>query len=110
MANTSMTNGKAKSPNTGDLAEQINTIKSDIAELTSLMAEMGTAKTEDAKEKVRERVEQARDVGAAQLADAQVKAQKLGAEANDFVTRQPATALGIAAGVGFLIGMLGSRK
>lgn len=110
MARAQTSNGKVQAPTADDLADQIATLKSDITELTSLMGEMGAAQSERAKEKVQEKVEAARDAGAAQIEDAKVQAQKIGAEANDFVARQPATALGIAAGIGFLIGMLGARK
>ena len=110
MARAQSTNGKVTTPTADDLADQIATLKSDLADLTSLIGDMGTAQGERAKEKMHEKVEAARDAGSAHIADAKVQAQKLGAEANDFVVRQPATALGIAAGIGFLVGMLGARK
>ncbi len=110
MARAQASNGKDATPSADDLANQIATLKSDLADLTSLIGDMGAAQGERAKEKVQEKVDAARDAGAAHLADAKIQAQKLGAEANDFVVRQPAMALGIAAGIGFLVGMLGARK
>ena len=110
MARADVSNGKVKTPTANDLADQIATLKTDLADLTSLIGDMGAAQGAQAKEKMQERVEAARDAGAAHIDDAKVQAQKLGAEANDFITRQPATALGIAAGIGFLVGMLGARK
>ncbi|MCE8006131.1 DUF883 domain-containing protein [Aestuariivita sp.] len=110
MARAQTTNGKTSTPDTSDLAAQIETLKTDLANLTSMIGEIGTAQSERAKGAIQDKLEGARETGAARVADAKDQAAKLGAEANDFVVRQPATALGIAAGIGFLIGMLGARR
>ncbi|MFL4471770.1 YqjD family protein [Tateyamaria armeniaca] len=110
MARTNTLNGSKSAPDASDLAAQIDTLKSDLADLTSLIGDMGKAKTESAKEDVQQKLDDMRDAGAAHMADARMHAEELGAQANDFITRQPATALGIAAGVGFLVGMISARK
>ena len=97
-------------PSTDDLKAQMEALKGDIANLASLVGQMGGAQAERAKETVQEQLNSAREAGAARAAEAKAQAQRLGEEANDFVTRQPAAALGIAAGIGFLIGLLGSRR
>ena len=100
----------APAPTSDDVKAQIDALKSDIASLATLVSQMGNAQAGRAKETMQEQLDNARDAGAAHLSEAKQQAQKLSSEANDFVVRQPAAALGIAAGIGFLIGMLGARK
>lgn len=100
----------ATAPSTDDVKGQLDTLKGDIADLAKLVSQMGSAQAGMAKNTVQEQLNSAREAGAAHMEDAKAQAQKLGAEANDFVVRQPAAALGIAAGIGFLVGMLGTRR
>ncbi|SIN87386.1 DUF883 family protein [Vannielia litorea] len=93
-----------------EVSAQIAALKADIASLTSAVADLGRAKSAEFQ-----------DYAKAKAAEAKAKAQegadymKANAEfaygrANDFVVERPATAIGIAAAVGFLIGHFSSRK
>ena len=86
-----------------DLSDQIAILKSDIASLTGTLSEYGKAKTTQA-------AQTAKDAAADAVTEARVKALDAQAQAEDFIRTQPATALGIAAGVGFLVGMITSRR
>ncbi len=99
MASTTAKNGKDHSVSQQDLSDQIATIKAEIAGLTSLLAEAGLERKEQVKATAQEQAELAAD-----------QARKLGNDAQAFVTARPGAALGIAAGLGFLVGFLGSRK
>ena len=59
---------------------------------------------------IRQRAQAARAQGAVAMKDAQAQAHKLGEQANDFVAEKPGVALGLAAGLGFLIGVWGTRR
>lgn len=98
-----MARAKSTEVSTEDLAKQIDTLKSDVVKLTEIISELGKSKGQDLKDS-------AREAGEAQLAKVQQSAQDVARKADDFVTEQPAMALGIAAGVGFLIGMIANRR
>lgn len=95
---------------TADLSDQINTLKDDLGALTKIIADLGKEKGDDAVSAVKARASALKNT-AEETADlARAKSADLQDQANDFVKTQPAMALGIAAGVGFLVGILGSRK
>lgn len=75
-----------------DLAKQIETLKSDLASLTQTLADYGTSKSSDL-------------AGAAKD-----KATEAQLHAEEFIRTQPATSLGLAAGFGFLVGMITARR
>ncbi|WP_439142879.1 DUF883 family protein [Pseudooctadecabacter sp.] len=105
-----MTNDKGTDYDTADLAQQIETLKADLKDLTEIMAGVGQSKAADIKEAAQDTFKSARDAGAEKVDYARAQAEHLGDEARQFVQRQPATALGVAVGVGFLIVLLGSRR
>lgn len=99
MASTTTKNGKGSSVTQQDLADQIAQIKGDIADLSDLLAQGGAESAQKLKGKAQEGVQAAQD-----------RAEDLGEQAQRFVSEKPGTALGIAAGIGFLVGFLGARK
>lgn len=105
-AKQSNTNGATAS----DLSDQIEILRADLGNLTQVMADLGKAKGEDAVAAARTAASSARDKVTDQAEVARQQAADLQGQANDFIHKQPATALGIAAGLGFLIGFMGSRK
>ncbi|MBB5723981.1 ElaB/YqjD/DUF883 family membrane-anchored ribosome-binding protein [Loktanella ponticola] len=109
MANVSNKSGSNGATAT-DVSEQLETLRADIGQLTQIIADFGKAKGEDAIAATRHAAESARGKVADQAETARIHALELQDQANDFVQKQPATALGIAAGLGFLVGFLGSRK
>ncbi|WP_299728043.1 DUF883 domain-containing protein [uncultured Tateyamaria sp.] len=97
-------------PNAADLSEQVETLRNDLATLTQTIAEMGKAKGDETVHKAKSKVSDVRDHAADVAETARLQAMELQDKADSFIKNQPATAMGIAAGVGFLVGFLGSRK
>lgn len=104
------TNGKADGPTADDLAKQIEALQDDLGALTQTIADMGKAKGQAAVSATKAKLADARDNVADHAETARAQAAELHGQANDFVKNQPAAALGIAAGLGFLIGMMTTRK
>lgn len=86
-----------------DLSAQIDILKTDLSNLTHALSDYGISKSNEASQAARETVA---NVSAA----SRKKAYEAQAQAEEFVHSQPATALGLAAGLGFLIGMMTARK
>lgn len=100
----------AKTLTTEDLAAQVEALKADIATLTQTMTDLGRTKGGEVANTLRHQAEMARDMGAAQMAEMQ-KQVLAGAEtAEDYVRRNPATAMGIAAAIGVLVGLMTARR
>ncbi|WP_069298394.1 DUF883 family protein [Neptunicoccus sediminis] len=110
MARTSA-NGSGKDATVADLSAQIETLRKDLSALTGTINDLGKAKSAELTEAATDRVEAAAREKGAQTAQAVTdRAKEVHEQANDFVKSQPATALGIAAGLGFLVGMLNARR
>jgi ElaB/YqjD/DUF883 family membrane-anchored ribosome-binding protein len=108
MARTS-TNGSGEAT-TADLTQQIDTLRSDLAGLTEIIADMGKAQGERLSAAASERVDQAKAAGREVSDRALQQAELAKAQSSEFVRTQPATALGIAVGIGFLVGWMSGRK
>jgi ElaB/YqjD/DUF883 family membrane-anchored ribosome-binding protein len=93
-----------------DVTEQMAILKDDIRSLSATIAEMAQAKGNDMSHSAKAHVAEAREAVHSGVDVAKDQAAQIQGQAQDFIRTQPATALGIAAGVGFLIGMLGTRK
>lgn len=109
MAQTSK-NGSGAEPSIADLEDQIATLRKDIAGLTGTIAALGrnqgarwSAAAEESAETMR-----AKAADAAEMA--RVRAESLYADTEAHVRQNPAAALGIAAGLGFLFGLMTSRR
>ncbi len=102
-AATKLSNAVNSEASIHEVSEQIKILQRDLAALTSTMGDYTAAKTaqvrDTAKEKASELASASRD-----------KALETQMHAEEFVRTQPATALGIAAGVGFLVGMFTARR
>lgn len=92
------------------LSNQINSLKTDIAAISQTLVEMGSARRDAVVSDASEKVAHLRDRGEKTLQDAQASVEDLTQQATDAVRNQPATAVGIAVGVGFLLGFLSGRK
>lgn len=86
-----------------DLAAQIEILKNDLATLTHTIADLGSAKTTEAKQAATKTAANLHEAGREKLLEAQLQAE-------DFVQKQPATSIGIAAGLGFLVGLIAARR
>lgn len=95
---------------TADLHDQIATLRADLGALTQIISDLAQAKGDEAASTVKDKIQGASDTVADQIETARLHAMDTQSKAEDFIRTQPATALGVAAGVGFLIGFLGSRK
>ncbi|WP_299564714.1 DUF883 domain-containing protein [uncultured Sulfitobacter sp.] len=86
-----------------DLSVQIEILKDDLASLTNSISEYGSAKTHQATDAARAKATELRTAGRDRAAASYEQAE-------DFVRTQPATALGIAAGLGFLMGIFSTSR
>lgn len=82
-----------------DLAAQINILKNDLSALTQTLAQHSTNKAEDVKQTAADKAAELHAAGRDKVVEAQLHAE-------EFVRTQPATSLGLAAGLGFVVGML----
>ncbi|WP_417722088.1 DUF883 family protein [Salipiger sp.] len=92
------------------LSEQIATLRSDVSHLAELIGDIGTRKGREVRDRAEEKVQEARNAGEDALRQAGAKVSELEAGARDSIRANPLQSIGIAAGVGFLIGYLGSRR
>ena len=83
---------------TEDLARQVDTLKADIAKLTDSLGSYGRTKSREVRNEANRRATEFRD-------EAQTRVNDL----ETYVRENPAQALGIAAGIGLLIGMFSRR-
>ena len=97
------TNGKTNDVSVDDLSKQISTLRKDMLALTSSVADYGRAKKD-------ELTTGAMVKGSEAIDEVTARAREAQAQANQFVTTQPGLALGLAAGAGFLVGLLTSRR
>lgn len=93
----------AKETSIEDLAAQIQTLKDDLSTLTQSLSDFGTAKAENAAHTAQEKAAALKAAGQDKVVEAQLHAE-------EFVRTQPATSLGLAAGLGLLVGMLTARR
>lgn len=92
------------------LAEQMAELRADIAGITKTLSEMGAARGDAALESAQNTVASLRNQGEKVLKDAQARAETIGQQAAETVREQPATAVGLAVGLGFLLGFISGRK
>jgi ElaB/YqjD/DUF883 family membrane-anchored ribosome-binding protein len=78
-------------------------LKDDIAALTGSMSDYSKTKARDATDQARSAAHDYAEAGKEKAVEAQQSAEA-------FIRTQPATALGIAAGVGFLVGLITARR
>ncbi len=104
------TKNSASTATTQDLELQLTALKKDISELTSIVGRMGQSKVTQLKSAAAAQVSDVKEKGVESKDAIVAQAEELGTKANDFVVKQPATALAIAAGVGFLMGFMSSKK
>ncbi len=86
-----------------DLSKQISVLKNDIASLTSALGEYGKAKSNEVGRNAKATVHELSAAGRDRAVDAQKQAE-------EFVQTQPTAALGIAAGIGFIVGLITARR
>lgn len=95
--------GSHKDVTVEDLSIQIAILKDDIAALTGSMGDFSKSKAREATEQAKSAAYSYAEAGKDRASEAQQSAEA-------FVRTQPATAMGIAAGVGFLVGLITARR
>ena len=95
---------------TEDLAEQMEALKSDFASLSKTLADYGKTKGNQIADAAENGVKSASEAGKVHAQKLKSQAVDIGHQAEDFVAEKPAISLGIAAGAGFLAGLLASRR
>lgn len=101
MANDPKTTTKtaaATAPSTEELSRQVETLKEDISRLTETLGSYGRSKGREYRAEAQRRATHYRD-------EAQGRVDEIEA----YVHQNPAQALGIAAGIGLLIGLFSRR-
>lgn len=97
-------------PTIEDLSRQIETLRSDLTELAETLKALGIAQARAAGDEVKSRAGAARAAGEARVEELHDRLESMLAEADKLARDRPATAMGIAAGFGFLIGLLLGRR
>ncbi|MBQ1203102.1 MAG: DUF883 family protein [Loktanella sp.] len=96
--------------NIDQLSEQMTVLRNDIAAISKSLADLGASTKDAAMENARMKAAELRASGEKHLSQAQDRAEELGQQAADAVRQQPAAAVGLAVGVGFLLGFITGRK
>ncbi|MFU1477380.1 DUF883 family protein [Roseovarius sp. C7] len=107
-----MAQGKAASTqqDVEALSAQISALKTDLGAITETLKSLGVHGGEEAAERARDMAAKVQQSGRDGLSYAQNSAEEMGAQAAQAVRNQPATAMGLAVGVGFLLGFMSGRK
>ncbi len=106
----SKTSNSSPQKDIDQLSEQVAALKQDIADISQTLSGLGKSSGQAASEHMRHQAAQMRDAGQEHLYSAQHKAEELGQHAADTVRNQPAAAVGLAVGLGFLLGFMTGRK
>lgn len=101
---------KVEGPSLDDLYSQIETLKADIAGLATTITEVGQAEAKRALETAKSKRDEVKSAGEDQIAALRAQAETYGRDAGQMISQQPATALGLAAGIGFFFGFLMSNR
>lgn len=92
-----------------DVAKQMAILRDDIANLTATVAEYGKAQGVALKATAAQKAADVAESGAQTAQSLKTAAEKTYASTEDAVRENPAAAVGIAAGIGFLVGLMARR-
>jgi ElaB/YqjD/DUF883 family membrane-anchored ribosome-binding protein len=97
-------------PTPDDVSEQLAVLRNDVAALTNTLKDLTRAEAQDAADGAKRVARKARDG----VEHEYVKLQKQAGDAVDhadaLIREKPAMAMGVAAGVGLLVGLMLSRR
>jgi ElaB/YqjD/DUF883 family membrane-anchored ribosome-binding protein len=97
-------------PDTEDLSAQLTTLRQDVETLNEMVRDLVSHKFTSVRAQAQEAAEEARSAAKRQARNAADTAQYYQQEAEAAVRNNPSAALGIATGIGFLAGLLLSRR
>lgn len=100
----------APEPTVEDLSRQIEALRADLAGIAETLKALGIAQGKAAADEVRSRAEHARNAGEQHVEEMRARLDEMIAEADRMARAKPVTAMGIAAGFGFLLGLLLGRR
>lgn len=110
MDNSDLEDAMANEPTAAELSAQIEALRDDVAGLAESLAALGKAKGASLIDAARDEAYHLKARGEEKVAALQQRAVSMTAQAEDAVRENPQTALGIAAGLGFLFGVILSRR
>ncbi|WP_161141409.1 DUF883 family protein [Propylenella binzhouense] len=91
------------------LSAQIDLLKTDISALAATLSDLARASAREGREKVERTADDYYREGRRQADAVLAEARAVGEEFEDQISRNPLTAVLVALGLGFLIGMISSR-
>ena len=104
-------NGTVKGePSLREVSIQLEALKADLANLTEAMGDYGKARYRSTREEARARARSAQAAAEDGYDFLQGEAERYAREAQTLVREQPGAAVGFAAALGFLVGLVVSRR
>ena len=97
-------------PTADDLAAQMEALRADVAALTTTLADLTRAEARDAADSAKRAARKTRENVEHEYEKLHKHAEDAVDQADALIREKPAMALGIAAGLGLLIGLLMSRR
>ena len=104
------TTTKKETPSVDDIAEQLEVLRADMTSLTKSLASFGSESAEQVGRGVAQRAADLRDRASHDVDRLRARAGDLAGDAENFMHERPATAIGIAVALGFVVGMLSTRR
>ncbi|MBK0327811.1 DUF883 family protein [Rhodobacteraceae bacterium F11138] len=92
------------------LSSQLSDLRADLAGISKTLSDMGSRRGDAAVETLRDSAQSLREHGERTLQAAQSQVQEAGQQTQSAIRQQPAAAVGIAVGLGFLLGFATARK
>ena len=109
-AQTAANKASNSDPSVEDLSKQIETLKRDISSLTTTIADLGKSEADRVLKRAKAKGEDLKQAGEDQMELMRLRAEMYGQEAGEFVRKQPGMALGLAAALGLVAGMIMSGR
>ena len=97
-------------PDLDDLARQMEALRADLAAIAETLKALGVATGQSAADGARDKARQARAAGEAQAEALRRSVEAILDETDTAARQSPLTAMGIAAALGFVIGLLLARR
>jgi ElaB/YqjD/DUF883 family membrane-anchored ribosome-binding protein len=97
-------------PTAEELPQQIDALRADVAAIAETLQGLGLAAGQAGAEGMKDRARQARAGTEARIEEMHARLEAVMDEADRVARDRPATAMGISAGLGFLVGLLLGRR